>query len=133
MPPRKQSRPPQTVSFLDRARGLGRRARVAGLPDGFGDCYAAPMSRAAMRDASNACLRAGAKPGDADAYDNDRLTLLIVAASIVDGSGNRLIPEGSEPAIEEFAADVATALTMAALRVNGMAGDADSEGDSAKN
>lgn len=117
------------LSFRERARGLDRREPVPGLPDGL-VCFARPISRAEMRDISAACQRPGAATGAPDAFDNDRLTMLITCASIVDDDGERLIPPGTENEFDSYAADIATALTQAALRVNGMLG---AETDSAKN
>jgi len=63
------------------------------------------------------------------AIDNSLQIIHIVAASIVDDDGSRLIPEGRERELKELPQAVYGALQTAALRVNGMSG-VDAEGNS---
>jgi len=107
--------------FLSQAKSAGHQEKV----DVQGvdmDVYACTLSRAQVRQITESCLRPGKKMTDADGYDEDKLTQRIVAASIVDAKGVRLVPEGREHELDDLPNPVQMALQVAAFRVNGMGG-----------
>lgn len=105
--------------FIAQAKAAGRREKVD-VPGMDMDVYAVTLTHGAVRRITEACLKDGRKPDEADAYDEDMLTQMMVSASIVDGDGERLIPEGRESEIEDLPNPIQLALQSAALRVNGM-------------
>lgn len=107
------------VDFLTAAKtAIGREpVEIAGLPT----VYAKPLSAAAVRRISESCIKPGKKAGDGEsAFDNEKMALLIVAASIVDENDERLIPEGREGELADLPNATFTALQSAALKANGM-------------
>lgn len=98
--------PSETLHLAD----LGRDVVVRGL------------SVAEMRQVSLSCLLPGKRPADEGAFDNERLTRAIVAASVRDADGSRLIPADRVDELQELPSGIYSALQGAAMRVNGMAG-----------
>ena len=106
--------------FLAQAKAATRQEKVD-LPELDCDVYARTLSAANVRRITEACLLPGKKLTDTgDVLDDDRLTLAIVGASIVDVKGVRLIDEGRESEIDDMPNSIKTALQLAALRVNRM-------------
>lgn len=110
--------------FLSAARAAGSREQLD-FPDLGWTVFARALSAADVRRITAASLKPGKKPTDGeDAYDDDKLTLAIVAASIVDAGGERVVPEGREAELSDLPNAIYTALQQASLRVNGMGGEA---------
>ncbi len=110
--------------FLTAARAAGRSEQLEFPEIGY-TVFARALSAADVRRITASSLKPGKKPTDGeDAYDDDKLSLAIVAASIVDEQGARVIPEGREADLSDLPNAIYTALQQAALRVNGMGGEA---------
>lgn len=114
--------------FLAAAKQAGGRERVK-LPGLAREVYVRMVSRAEMTRIQEASLKPGGKSSDPDAYDNERLVLLTVAAAAVDARGRRLIPEGREQELLDIPFAIQNALQTAALRINGMSAEAEPAGN----
>lgn len=113
------NRKKQSGDFLSQAKAAGQREKVE--PPGMDmDVYAVTLSYGEVRRITEACLKPGRKVDEGDAYDDDKLTQMLVAASIQDANGDRLIPEGREAELFGLPNPIQIALQNAALRVNGM-------------
>lgn len=113
--------------FVAQAMGLFRREAVA-LPEGMtAKAFVKTLSAAESDRLTRAAVRPGKQLGrDDDALDIERLNEMMYAAALVDGAGNRLIPEGEEAALSALPSAVVTAIRMAFARLN-------EPGDAAKN
>lgn len=105
------------ADFLTAAKSYKReKIEIDGLPV----VYAKPLSAADVNALSRAHLREGKEPGDDDAYDNEALTLAIVAASLVDVRGKPVVPAARAAELRDLPNATLTALQQVALRINGM-------------
>ncbi len=110
----------KNVDFLTAAKASARREKVE--LDGLPTVYAQPLTEEEIEAISNRCLLPGKKPEDGDsAFDNRKLMREIVGATIVDGRGKRVIPEGNEDELRKMPAQVSRVLVQVALAANGMA------------
>jgi len=73
-----------------------------------------PMSWGGMLGAQKFATAAGG------AVDTDNLVLAIVAGSVFDQAGKRLIPEGHEADVSALPAGIMTKIVPLVLKVNGM-------------
>lgn len=106
--------------FLSIAKA-GSPSEVVVIPSTGQRVHARALSAAAVRKITAAALRPGKKPTDGDdAFDEDALTTAIIAASITDAHGERLVPEGREAELADLPNALYLQLQAAALRVNGM-------------
>lgn len=106
--------------FLTAAKAVGQRQRVD-VPGIDRAVYACTLSAADVRQITESCILPGKKATDGEAaFDENRLTLMLIAASIQDAQGKRLIPDGRESEIDEIPNAIKAALQSAALAVNGM-------------
>ncbi len=121
------ARKTRTGDFLTLAKAAGQREKVD-IPGMDMDVYAVTLSHGDVRRITEAALRPGKSAGDDGAYDDDKLTQLLVSASIEDEKGGRLIPEGREAELEELPNPIQLAIQAASLRVNGM-GPAEGNGE----
>lgn len=108
------------VDFLTAAKTAIGREPIE-LPALGVTVYAKALSAAEVRRISESCVKPGKKAADGD-FDNEKLALLLVAASIVNEDGDRLIPDGREAEMADMPNAMFSALQAAALRVNGMGG-----------
>lgn len=81
------------------------------------DCYAKPLTVGQMRR-----LYEGVPKNAKGEADEEKLATAIVAVSIVDADGNRLIPDGEEDGLLELPQAYFLALQNAALKANGLGG-----------
>jgi hypothetical protein len=117
MPPKKKQ-----MDFLSRAKTAARTVKIA-VPGMEGDdVFVRTLSAAKVDAITNECRLPGAKAEDPAGYDDNKLILMIVAASVVDGRGESLIPLDRWEEIKELPNAIKIKLQSEALAVNGMGG-----------
>jgi len=118
MPPKKLE-----GDFLARAKSAHQIEKVD-VPGMAGeDAYIKTLSASEVRLITEACRIVDDDKTDVEeTYDNAKLILMIMAACIVDGRGDRLIPVGRHKEIEDLPNSIKLALQGKALEVNGMGG-----------
>lgn len=112
-----RNRKPAAGDFMSAAKASMRTEEV-NLPTIGRTVYARTLYAAEAERIAEQCM----KPGKPGAFDEDKWTRLLVATSVRDENGDRVIPEGREDELAEFPLDIKMAIQTAALRVNGMAG-----------
>lgn len=110
------------VDFLSAARASGKETIT--LPGMDGEFVVRALSAAEVQRISDLHRKPGTDGSKNDHYDNEAMTLAIIAASITDKNGNRVIPEGREAEMRDLPNRVYMPLQSAALRINGLGVDA---------
>lgn len=94
------------------------------------DVYATALSKREVVMITESCVLPGKKATDGEgAIDNDKLAAAMIAATITDKKGRRLVPVGRESELEEFGAENYTIMQNVTLRINGMLVDTDTAGN----
>lgn len=115
--PAKKRAPARNTDFLSAAKTVSALSKLE-IPEMGRTVYVRPLSARQSREIGEACRNPDKPLDDAAAYDEERFTLMLVAASIVDAEGNRLIPPGREEEMHDLPNAIWLRLQQAALAAN---------------
>lgn len=110
------------ADFLSAARASGRETIT--LPGMDRKVVVRALSALEVERISKSCQKPGTDGTKNAHYDNEKLTLCIIVASLTDEKGKRIIPEGREHELRELPNRIVAVLQTAALRINGLGADA---------
>jgi hypothetical protein len=124
MAPRKNGHAPD---LLDDLLALSAQ-EVIETPGAKFKLYATAISAAEMRAIYDDCLLPGKTFADEDAFDNDKLEVVIIARSVRDGKG-RKIPTARVMELKKVNNPLYVRMQSAASRVNGLGQGIESAGN----
>lgn len=81
------------------------------------------LNSAALKRVLLACLKEGRSPEDANAYDDERLQAMMVAATVVDAKGKPVFSEEEATRLEDLDPTIVTEIIQAVNRVNRFQGE----------
>ena len=112
--------PAKRKDFLTRAKSAHQLTKVT-VPGMDGEeVFAKVLSAAEIRAITEQCKLPGTDDNGDDKYDDAKVVLMVVAASIVDGKGSSLIPIDRHEEIDDLPNAIKIALQNGAMKANGM-------------